>query len=160
MKTISVKPLSVEAFAPFGTYCSITNPVGFDLNGFYRDQVRMPVSGRVPVAFSPLTVQKPEKMIVTSAEYHDYTPEIVLPMDDDVVLHVAPASAAPVPELTEAFLVPKGTLVCLHIGTWHLAALPVHNPEVHVLIALPERTYFNDCHVVEYAPEDQVEITL
>lgn len=32
-------------------------------------------------------------------------------LDDDVVLHVAPPSKEPVPELTEAFLIPKGTMV-------------------------------------------------
>ncbi len=160
MRTITAKPLTVEAFAPYGTYSDFLHPTGMDLNNFYRDQVLMPLSGRMPVAFSPLRVTKSEKMIVTAAEYHNYTPEVVMPLDDDVVLHVAPASAGPVPELTEAFLVPKGTLVCLKTGTWHLAAMPIHNAEAHVLIALPERTYFNDCHVVEYAPEDQIEITL
>lgn len=160
MRTITAKPLSVEAFAPFGTYSDCLHPSGMNLNDFYRDQVLMPLSGRMPVAFSPLVVRKSEKMIVTAAEYHNYTPEVVLPLDDDVVLHVAPASSGPVPELTEAFLVPKGTLVCLRTGTWHLAAMPIHLEEAHVLIALPERTYFNDCHVVEYAPEDQIEIQL
>ena len=30
----------------------------------------------------------------------------------------------------------------------------------HVLIVLPERTYFNDCVVVDYPEEQWVEITL
>ena len=81
-------------------------------------------------------------------------------MDDDVVLHVAPASKDPVPQLTEAFLVPKGTAVCLNAGVWHLAALPVNMDEAHVLIVLPERTYNNDCVVVEYPEQDWVEIEL
>lgn len=160
MRIITAKPLSEASFAPFGTYSDFLHPTGMDLNGFYRDQVLMPLSGRMPVAFSPLLVKKSEKMIVTAAEYHNYTTEVVLPLDDDVVLHVAPASAEPVPQMTEAFVVPKGTMVCLRTGTWHLAAMPIHNDEAHVLIALPERTYFNDCHVVDYAPEDQIEITL
>ena len=160
MRTIQAKPLSVEAFAPYGTYSDLLHPTGMDFNGFYRDQVLMPLSGRMPVAFSPLTVRRAERKIVTSAEYHNYTPEGVLPLDDDMVLHVAPASNEPVPQLTEAFLVPKGTMVCLRAGTWHLAAMPVNVEEGHVLIVLPERTYFNDGHVVQYAPEDQVEILL
>ncbi len=158
MRTIQAKPLSVEAFAPYGTYTDLLHPSGMDLNGFYRDQVLLPLSGRMPVAFSPLVVRKPARRIVASAEYHDYTGEAILCLDDDVVLHVAPASAAPVPQLTEAFVVPQGTLVCLRAGTWHLSAIPLHREEAHVLIVLPERTYHNDCHVVDYPPEDQVEI--
>ena len=81
-------------------------------------------------------------------------------MDDDVILHVAPASKEPVPQLTEAFLVPKGTAVRLNPGVWHLAALPVNLDVAHVLIVLPERTYHNDCIVVDYAEEDWTEIEL
>lgn len=160
MRTIQVRPLTVEAFAPYGSFANFLNPTGVQFGGFYRDQVLMPISGRMPVALSPLTVEKPEKMIVSKAEYHDYTAELVLPLDDDCVVHVAPASQGPVPEQTEAFLVPQGTALCLKAGTWHLAALPVHVPTLHVLIGLPERTYHNDCIVVEYAPADQMELVL
>jgi len=114
----------------------------------------------MPSAFSPLVVPKPEKMIVTTVEYHNYTSEIVLPMDDDAVIHVAPASKEPVPEQTEAFIVPKGTVVRLNVGVWHLAAMPVHADALHVLIVLPERTYANDCTVVQYDRKQQFEITL
>jgi len=160
MRTIQAKPITQEAFAPYGAFASILEPTGFELGGFYRDQVLYPTSGRMPVAFSPLAVPKPEKMIVSMAEYHNYTPEIVLPMDDDAVIYVAPASKAPVPELTEAFLVPKGTVVRLNVGVWHLVAMPVNNPVLHVLIALPERTYLNDCTVVTYDRKAQIEIVL
>lgn len=46
-------------------------------------------------------------MIVTTVEYHNSTCEGVFPLDDDAILHVALASKEPVPELTEAFYVPK-----------------------------------------------------
>ncbi len=75
-----------------------------------------------------------------------------------MIVHVAPAGKDPVPELTEAFLVPKGTMVLLNTGVWHLSAIPVNKETAHVLIVLPERTYFNDCVVVEYPEEKWVEI--
>ena len=75
-----------------------------------------------------------------------------------MIVHVAPAGKDPVPELTEAFLVPKGTMVLLNTGVWHLSAIPVNKETAHVLIVLPERTYFNDCVVVEYPEENWVEI--
>ena len=77
--------------------------------------MEFPVSGNLPIAFSPLVVNKGE-MLVTQAEYHDTTCEGVLPLDDDVVIHVAPTTKEPVPELTEAFIVPKGTMVKLNVG--------------------------------------------
>ena len=52
-------------------------------------------------------MEKPEKIIVDAAEFHNYTGEVLLPLDDDVVIHVAPPTKEPVPELTEAFIVPK-----------------------------------------------------
>ena len=77
-----------------------------------------------------------------------------------MVIHVAPAGKEPVPELTEAFLVPKGTMVCLNTGVWHLSAIPVNKEVAHVLIVLPERIYNNDCVVVPYPEENQIEIVL
>ena len=97
-------------------------------------------------------------MIVTAAEYHNTTAEILLPLDGDIVIHVAPPSNKPVPELTEAFYVPKGTMVKLNTGVWHLAPFAMDLDEVHVLIALPERIYFNDCIVVDYEKEQYIEI--
>ena len=81
-------------------------------------------------------------------------------LDGDVVIHVAPPSTAPVPELTEAFYVPKGTIVRMNTGVWHMAPFPVKEDLVHLMVALPERIYFNDCYVVEYEPDQYVEISL
>ena len=118
------------------------------------------VSGNLPIAFSPLVSRKPEKMIITTVEYHNTTCEGVMPLDDDAILHVAPASKDPVPELTEAFYVPKGTFVKLNVGVWHLAAMPINLETAHVMITLPERIYKSDCVVVEYKEEDYVKIEL
>ena len=47
--------------------------------------------------------------------------EGIVALDDDMIIHVAPASAgAPVPELTRAFIVPKGTMVKINTAIWHL----------------------------------------
>lgn len=160
MRTIKAEPISKEKFATYGTYESIFNPTGNNLGAFYPDKVLFPVSGDMPVTFSALISEKQDKMVVTSAEYHNTTEEGILALDDDVVIHVAPPSNKPVPELTQAFIVPQGTIVKLNTGVWHLAALPIHKEKAHILIVLPERTYFNDCTVVEYAAEDHIEIQL
>ena len=112
-------------------------------------------------AFSPILVKKPDVMKITQAEYHTTTPEMILPLNDDMIIHVAPASAGtPVPELTKAFIVPKGTLVKINSAIWHLAPLPVHADELQAMIILPECTYANDCTVVDYPEKDQFVIEL
>lgn len=160
MRSIKAKELSAEGFKTYGNYFDMVHPEGNHLGAFYPDHVLMPVSGQMPIGFSALASAKPEKMIITAAEYHNTTPEGILALDDDIVLHVAPPSTTPVPHLTEAFIVPRGTMVVLKTGVWHLAPLPIHNEVVHVLITLPERIYFNDCTVVDYKEEEYFEITL
>ena len=164
MITIKAVPITAEAFRPYGSFASMLNPTGNCFPGdatFYPDQVELNVQGGRPVTFSPLTVKKPERMIVSQAEYHNYTGEGVLPLDDDAVIHVAPPSnRVIVPEKTEAFIVPKGTLVKLNTGVWHLAALPLHNELLHVMIILPERVYANDCTVCDYPEDRQVLIEI
>lgn len=164
MRKIKAIPITVENFRPYGSFASMLDPEGNCFPGdatFYPDQVEMNIQGGRPVTFSPLTVKKPERMIVTQAEYHNTTGEGVFVIDDDAVIHVAPPSnRVIVPEKTEAFIVPKGTLVKLNTGVWHLAALPVHNELLHVMIILPERIYANDCVVCDYPEDRQVEIVL
>ena len=66
---------------------------------------------------------------------------------------------APVPlDRFRAFRVPKGTMVCLRPGVWHHAPFAVGGGPANVLIALPERTYANDCTVVELAEDEQIRI--
>lgn len=157
---IRAQKLTLETFSPFGSYTDILHPTGHSLGAFYPDRLLFAVSGNMPIGFSPLSVDKPDRYLVTAVEYHNTTAEGILPLDADVVIHVAPPSATPVPEKTQAFLVPRGTFVSLHVGVWHLCALPVDAPHVNILITLPQRTYRNDCTVVEYPPEQHIEIEL
>ncbi len=160
MRKIKAEMLTVEEFSPFGSFTNVLEPKGSHLGDFYNDKVLFPVSGDMPVAFSPLVIHKHERMVVTTAEYHNTTGEAIVVMDDDVVLHVAPPTNKPVPELTKAFVVPKGTVIQLRTGVWHNGCFPLNKQEAHVLIVLPERIYMNDCCVVEYDEKDYVEISL
>lgn len=58
------------------------------------------------------------------------------------------------------FHVPAGTMVVLRPGVWHHAPFTTNHRSVNILITLPERTYANDCTVVEFAPADQIAIQL
>lgn len=84
-----------------------------ELHRFFPDRVTADSQHRV--GYSAILVKKPEKMIITQQEYHNTTWEMIMPLNDDMILHVAPASAGtPVPELAKAFIVPKGALVKLN----------------------------------------------
>ena len=158
MRTVKVEALTHEACAPFGQFYTMDAPQGYALCGeihqFFPD--RMAADCQHRVGYSPILVNKPEKMIITQQEYHTTTWEMILPMNDDMIVHVAPASAgAPVGHLSRAFLVPKHTLVKLNAAIWHLAPLPANAEQLAAMIILPECTYANDCTVVDL-PEDQI----
>ena len=158
MRTIKVQPLTKEAFAEFGQFYTMTAPEGYSLNGelhrFFPDRL-VAYQGN-QVAFSPILVKKPDVMKVTAVEYHTTTCEMIMPLNDDMILHVAPASAGkPLPEYTKAFLVPKNTLIKMNACIWHLAPLPANAPELCAMIVLPECTYMNDCTVVELKEDEQ-----
>ena len=161
MRQLKVQPLTHEAFAPFGQFYAMEQPQGYALCGelhqFFPDRLTADSTHRV--GYSPSLVKKPEKMIITQQEYHTTTWEMILPMDDDMILHVAPASAGtPVTHLAKAFLVPKHTLVKMNAAIWHLAPLPATKEQLTAMIVLPECTYANDCTVVDLKPEEQFEI--
>ena len=159
MRQIKVENLTKEAFAPFGQYYNMENPDGYALCGelhrFFPDRLTVN-TGMANMAFSPIMVKKPEKMHVTQVEYHTTTAEIIIPLNDDMILHVAPPSAGkPLPEYTRAFIVPKNTVIRMNTCVWHLAPLPRKADELCAIIVLPEATYMNDCTVIDLSEEEQ-----
>ena len=161
MKTVKVETLTHESFAPFGQFYTYDKPEGYALCGelhkFFPDRLVADCPTRV--GYSPILVKKPEKMIITQQEYHTTTWEMIMPLNDDMILHVAPASAGtPVTDLAKAFLVPKHTIVKMNSAIWHLAPLPANVDELAALIILPECTYANDCTVVDLKDGEQFEI--
>ncbi len=161
MRKVKVEALTHEGFAPFGQFYTIDKPEGYALCGelhkFFPDRLVADCPTRV--GYSPILVKKPEKMIITQQEYHTTTWEMIMPLNDDMILHCAPASAGtPVTDLAKAFLVPKHTIVKMNSAIWHLAPLPANEAELAALIILPECTYANDCTVVDLKEEEQFEI--
>ena len=161
MKTIKAEKLTHESFAPFGTFYSYDKPEGYALCGelhqFFPDRVTADSNHRI--GYSPIIVKKPEKMIITQQEYHTTTWEMIMPLDDDMILHCAPASAgAIVTDHAQAFIVPKNTLVKMNAAIWHLAPLPANDDKLTAMIILPECTYANDCTVVDLGADEQFDI--
>jgi ureidoglycolate lyase len=164
MKEIAWKKLSLEGFARYGSYANMINPatphIGAEPVEFYRDMVQS-VVGSAPVAsFSVCRVTK-RPFVMDVSEYHDTTCEVVMPLDGDVLMHVAvatPEKEFPF-DLAEVFLVPRGTIAVLRPGVWHHAPFAWHADVVNCLIVLPERTYNNDCKVFPFSADRHIKVT-
>jgi ureidoglycolate lyase len=163
MRKEKVQELSLESFTRFGSFADMINPradkMGAEPIEFFRDMVQLDLGGRTIASFSICRVCK-RPPVVDVTEFHNYSGEGILPLDADILIHVAPATPPrEVPfDKIEIFRVPKGTFVSLHPGVWHHAPF-AHGAQVaNVLIVLPERTYTIDCEVTEMAEKDRVQI--
>jgi ureidoglycolate lyase len=161
-RTVQIEHLEPARFAPFGSYTNLIQPVGPQIGSspitFYRDMLPLELAGKNP-SFCVCCVEA-RAGVIDVMEYHSSTGEGILPLDGDVLVQVAPATPrdAPFPaEEVRVFHVPRGTMLCLRPGVWHHAPFALEGT-VNVLIVLPERTYANDCTVLELAPRQQIQI--
>jgi ureidoglycolate hydrolase len=164
MKTVSIQQLSVEAFLPYGTYAQHLDPDGSSSGerpvAFIPDMVQLNLGGHTIASFSTCRVG-PRDPVIAFSEYHTSCGEGILPLDNDILIHVGPPTSAraglPVDKI-QVFRVPLGTAVCLRPGVWHGAPFTANDRPANVLIVLPERTYANDFAAVRHEPEDQIQI--
>ena len=157
MREIKAEKLSLQSYHPFGEFADLLEPEGEFIGSgevlFYRDMVSV-YTGSVMTAFSIVQTANRE-MTPVEAEQHKAGTEILLPLDDDIVIFVAPASDGYYPAGKEkAFIVPKGMMVTIKPGVWHKAPFPVNKEKANTLVILPEREYALDC-IVEKIGEDQ-----
>jgi ureidoglycolate hydrolase len=164
MRKIGIRRLTTEAFARYGSFASILEPQGDKLGAppveFYRDMVQQSLGRATQVSYSACVVDARNPRIIDVAEYHDYCHETIICLDGDYLMHVAPACGKdemPYDNI-EVFLVPRGTVVNVRAGVWHAAGFPYKCDKVHIMCALPERTYATDCHVLSFPEEHQIEV--
>ena len=161
MQKIKAEPLTVEAFAPYGTFTNVMDPSGYHLGGefhdFYRDQAKYYTESGLPLGLSPLTVRG-HGYVVEGVEWHNHSCEGMMPVNDDAVMHVSLAGGDFDINQTKAFIVPKGTIIVLNPAVYHLTPLPVHEKELHALIVLPERCYANDFCYMDLDEDSKFEI--
>jgi ureidoglycolate lyase len=164
MRTVQPQELRIETFLPYGTYAQQIDPdtavIGAPPVEFYRDMVQLNLGGHSIASLSTCRVENRD-LVINVSEYHSSVGEVILPLDNDILIHVAeatpPGASVPIDGI-EVFRIPRGTAVSLRPGIWHHAPFTVNGDPANVLIVLPERTYANDCIVVELAPEEQVRI--
>ena len=158
MRTIKVKELNREDFRKYGSYERMVNPETITFGGepvqFFRDMLPMHI-GSEQVSFSICRVC-PRPLVIEFYEYHNKTGEGILPIDGDIILHVAYASGKVDLNEVEAYFVPRGTMVTLRPGVFHHAPFAAGETPVSTLIVLPERTYANDCIIVRAEEQDKI----
>ncbi|MCD6365003.1 MAG: ureidoglycolate lyase [Planctomycetes bacterium] len=163
MRSAPVRELTPEAFAPYGTFADMINPdttkIGDEPIEFFRDMLQLDLGSKSIASFSTCRVL-PRPAVVDITEYHSSCGEAALPLDADVLIHVAVATVngeAPVDKV-EIFRVPAGTMIAIRPGVWHHAPFAQNADVANVLIVLPERTYANDCTVYEIPFDDRTRI--
>ncbi|HUX12841.1 MAG TPA: ureidoglycolate lyase [Spirochaetia bacterium] len=164
MKTVEYEKLSTDAFARFGSYAGMINPtterIGAEPIEFFRDIVQSSLGTSTTASFGVCRVGT-RPFVIDVSEYHDGCCETLMPIDGDVLIHVAPA--VPAAEFpfgnVRVFLVPQGTLVCLRPGVWHHGPYTLSGKPVNCLVALPERTYMVDCKTFEFPRAQWITIT-
>jgi ureidoglycolate lyase len=165
MDTVKIQDLEAVAFQTFGTFANLVNPTAFGFGKppveFYRDIIQQQLGEATTISYSICRVEG-RPAIIGSGEYHNRCCEGILPLDNDVLIHVGPGTSpsTPVPsDKFQVFRVPRGTMVVLRPGVWHHAPFSVNDKPANVLIVLPERTYANDCVALRLPDEQKLEIT-
>ncbi len=168
MRELRYRRLDPAAFAAYGAYAPMIAPdagarpaprIGAPPVEFFRDLLQSGIGADTTVSFGVCRVTR-RPPVIDASEYHDTSCEALMPIDGDVLVHVAPA----VPEgrfpaeQAEVFLVPKGTLIVLRPGVWHHGPFAFRAERVSCLVALPERLYARDCKWVTVPEEDRIRI--
>lgn len=165
MRSAKIEKLTHEAFRPFGSFVQMINPdtevIGEKPVQFFRDMLTLDINNpSVQASFSICRVEERPRVVDVS-EYHSCCAEGNLPLDADILIHVAPATPnGVVPhDKIRIFRVPKGTFLTMRPGVWHHAPFVDGGAKAaNVVIVLPERTYANDCVVVELKDAEKVKI--
>jgi len=167
MSRITVRELELAAFEPYGTYARlIDNPrilAALPRPVVFRpDMIQLPLADSTVASFSICRVE-PRELVITGGEYHDHASEGILPLDNDVLIHVAPPThprlGIPVDQF-EVFRVPVGTMVALRPGTWHGSPYAMGDKPANVLVVLPVRTLVQYDGDLRLEPEQQIAIVL
>jgi ureidoglycolate lyase len=164
MRSVKVKELSLEDFNIYGRFYNLANAEDSAASKnpieFYPDLLPLMLGRPTETASFSICRTLPRPFVVNAAEYHSWCGEGILPLDGDVLIHVGPPTSGECPtDRMEVFRVPQGTMVALRPGVWHHAPFSV-DKSVSTVIILPNRTYANDCILIDIPEKDQFAIEL
>jgi len=144
--TIKVKKITPTSFAKFGKVADAKiKPPLVDAENlkFWTTITTYTVDGETEIALCQV---KKSVDSVEMLERHVKTPEILVPIEGDFILPVAPAGNLQDPEETpeassvEAFLVRSDQAVVMEKGVWHTAPIPIGEETSFFVIFRKETT--------------------
>ncbi len=145
--------INVERFRKYGSFNNLYNHdwpcLGGSPTTFFREMLIHDAKGSDAVGMSCCFVEK-RPLEIDALEKHDTACETLVFVDQDVLMPMAPATPEgvyPEEKDIEVFFCPKGTMLTMRPGVWHMGAYVLENQPVSVLTILPERIYVNDCKV-------------
>ena len=153
---ITSKPITADNFKQYGSFNNIYNNdwpcLGNGPTWFYRELLIHDAKGSDSVGMSCCYIME-RPLEIDALEKHDTACETLFFVDQDVLMPMAPATPEgvfPTEDDIEVFFCPKGTILTMRPGVWHMDAYVLDSAPVSVLTVLPEYIYVNDCKVHKY----------
>ena len=163
---LKAQPIGASAFALFGQVVSIpqAEPTA-SLEGmdFWAGVATLPDLGAAYGVGYATQAKRPFRQ--TSVERHLKTPELLMPVDGDMIVVVGPPDyldepqRLPAPERFVAFRVAEGQGVIFKPGVWHWAPFAV-DATIRLLVIFAAGTPQSDAVVVAIPPDGVLEIEL
>ncbi len=138
MSDILIRPISAEAFAPFGDLLECAGDpdrmINQGLCGRYHDRARLDFGdGRAGVSlFSAEPRDLP--MTLEMVERHPEGSQCFVPMSLDPFLVIVAPDAGGMPGTPLAFETAPGQAINFHRGTWHGVLTPLHAPGLFAVV--------------------------
>lgn len=157
---VKLEKISIGNFKEYGAYFS---EQGIDptFSGSYFDwwnEVGLAdIGGRI--SFGVVKPKSNPELSERVFEQHRKTPEVLVPIDNDVIILVGKREAFENNPIREedfgAFIVPRGTVVSLNPGVWHHAPM-IEKGTARVLVIFREGTSVYDNTVVDLSTAGDV----
>ena len=157
---IKAQELTVESFAPYGSFINPMNGYeGDETIEFTPDRMMYQVGGRIGSMSSIRIKWRPMEFGVT--EYHDECEEVFGGFGCEVVFHVGLVSRTnqPIPESFAVFRHPAGWYARVKRRVLHHAGFVVGKDDVAAgVVLLSPSAYTIDCHVIELEQPIGIEV--
>jgi ureidoglycolate hydrolase len=146
MYDIKVLELTREKFSPYGQVVEVPASgqptIEVETVKFWKQQAIYSTGEKTEVG---VLMVKQQEMIFEELENHFKTPTILLCLDGDFILPVAPPSDdLPSPSEVVAFRVPKNQMVIMAEKCWHGVAYPADKEEITLLVIFRENSLDDD----------------
>lgn len=142
-----IQALEKKAFAEFGTILTMDSVAAVsDKQEFDFHDTAQGIQLATHCCTGLLACRSRPKIVVEMERHHD-TSEVIVALDGDMVMALAPADD----DLQDhtrirAFLIRQGEAIVMAPGTWHWIPFPCENRDTHALVLFKDGTGADDLH--------------